>query len=75
LLHQLTPQLLKPSVTHALLALLAPIQAKYETSKEWQEITLKAYPPVEKSKAKNAKMKTRITSSEGIVAGRQGISS
>ncbi|RDL42175.1 Tyrosine--tRNA ligase [Venustampulla echinocandica] len=46
----LNPQLLKPAITQALLAILAPIQAKYQESKEWQEITLKAYPPVEKPK-------------------------
>jgi tyrosyl-tRNA synthetase len=47
---QLTPQLLKSGVTQALNDLLAPIQAKYQGSKEWQEVTLKAYPPAEKPK-------------------------
>ncbi|KAK1760168.1 tyrosyl-tRNA synthetase [Echria macrotheca] len=46
----LTPQLLKPAVSKALNALLAPIQAAYQASKEWQEVTLKAYPPEEKKK-------------------------
>jgi len=54
----LTPQLLKPAVTKALNALLAPIQAAYEASKEWQEITLKAYPPEEKKK-KEKKVKNK----------------
>lgn len=27
---------------------MAPIQAAYQADKEWQEITLRAYPPVEK---------------------------
>jgi tyrosyl-tRNA synthetase len=34
----------------ALNALIAPIQEKYQASKEWQEVALKAYPPVEKPK-------------------------
>ena len=41
----LTPQLLKPAVTAALLDLLAPIQAEMKGSKEWQDIEQKAYPP------------------------------
>ncbi|CAG8013731.1 unnamed protein product [Penicillium salamii] len=41
----LTPQILKPAVSAAMVSLMAPIQAAYETSAEWQEITLKAYPP------------------------------
>jgi tyrosyl-tRNA synthetase len=53
----LTPQLLKAAVTKALNDLLSPIQAKYQASKEWQEITLKAYPPVENPK-KEKKAKT-----------------
>ncbi|KAH8810967.1 tyrosyl-tRNA synthetase [Xylogone sp. PMI_703] len=48
----LTPQLLKPAVTQALLTILAPIQAKYQESKEWQEASLRAYPVVEKPKRK-----------------------
>ena len=39
---QLSPQILKPAVTAALNALLAPIQAKFQASKEWQELALKA---------------------------------
>ncbi|KAK5656717.1 hypothetical protein OQA88_4264 [Cercophora sp. LCS_1] len=46
----LTPQLLKPAVSKALNKLLAPIQEAYQKSKEWQEITLKAYPPEDKKK-------------------------
>jgi tyrosyl-tRNA synthetase len=56
----LTPQLLKPAVTAALNAILAPIQAKFEASKEWQDITLKAYPPVEAPK-KEKKVKNKGT--------------
>lgn len=33
----LTPQLLKPAVTKAITELLAPIQAEFQASKEWQE--------------------------------------
>ncbi len=47
---QLTPQLLKPAIAKALNSLLAPIQTAYQGSKEWQEVTLKAYPPEEKKK-------------------------
>ncbi|KAJ5317772.1 hypothetical protein PENANT_c004G04920 [Penicillium antarcticum] len=42
----LTPQLLKPAVAAGLVQLMAPIQAAYEADTEWQEIALKAYPPV-----------------------------
>ncbi|KAH9240478.1 hypothetical protein K456DRAFT_1885755 [Colletotrichum gloeosporioides 23] len=51
----LTPQLLKPAVTKALNALLAPIQASFQASQEWQEVTVKAYPPVEDDKKKKKK--------------------
>jgi tyrosyl-tRNA synthetase len=37
-------------VTESLNQLLSSIQAKFQASKEWQEITLKAYPPPEKPK-------------------------
>jgi tyrosyl-tRNA synthetase len=51
-LPQLTPQLLKPAVSKALNAILAPIQAAYQASSEWQEIALKAYPPPAKREKK-----------------------
>ncbi|KAJ5084443.1 tyrosyl-tRNA synthetase [Penicillium alfredii] len=41
----LTPQLLKPAAAEALTRLMAPIHNAYQASSEWQEITLKAYPP------------------------------
>ncbi|KAJ5455192.1 hypothetical protein N7475_010313 [Penicillium sp. IBT 31633x] len=41
----LTPQLIKPAAADALNRLMAPIHQAYESSPEWQEITLKAYPP------------------------------
>ncbi|KAI9929140.1 hypothetical protein ASPWEDRAFT_36890 [Aspergillus wentii DTO 134E9] len=53
----LTPQLLKPAVAKALIELMAPIQAAYQASTEWQEITLKAYPPATKKKEKKVKDK------------------
>ena len=50
------PQLLKPDVTNALLELLAPIQAEFKQSKEWQEVQTKAYPPPDvKKKVKKEK--------------------
>lgn len=48
----LTPQLLKAGITTALNHLLAPIQAEYRASPEWQEIEKKAYPPAEPVKKK-----------------------
>ena len=52
----MTPQLLKPAVTNALLELLAPIQEEFQKSHEWQEIASKAYPIAEvKKKEKKAK--------------------
>jgi tyrosyl-tRNA synthetase len=35
----LTPRLLKPAATKALIELTAPIHKAFEESKEWQEIT------------------------------------
>ena len=51
----LTPQLLKPAVTAALLDLLMPIQAEFQGSEEWKEIEKKAYPPREEKKKKKEK--------------------
>ncbi|KAK0652599.1 tyrosyl-tRNA synthetase [Cercophora newfieldiana] len=67
----LTPQLLKPAITKALTALLAPIQAAYQASKEWQEITLKAYPPEEKKK-KEKKVKNKGSRYPGAAKGAEG---
>ncbi|KAF9630831.1 Aminoacyl-tRNA synthetase class Ib [Lasiodiplodia theobromae] len=41
----LTPQLLKSGVTEAISKLLAPVQAAFDASPEWQEIEKLAYPP------------------------------
>ncbi|KAI0176715.1 tRNA synthetases class I-domain-containing protein [Pestalotiopsis sp. NC0098] len=45
----LTPQLLKAALTKALNELLAPIQAEYQASEEWQKTTELAYPPEKKA--------------------------
>lgn len=42
---QLSPQNLKPAVTDALNKLLAPIQADFQASQEWQKVEKDAYPP------------------------------
>ncbi|KAI0551152.1 tyrosyl-tRNA synthetase [Xylaria curta] len=55
----LTPQLLKPAVTKALHDIMIPIQDAYNASKEWQEVTLLAYPPPEKKQKKVKKIGTR----------------
>lgn len=70
----LTPQILKPAVTKALIELMAPIQAEFAASKEWQEVTLKAYPPVEvKKKVKKVKEKgTRYPGGGGGAAAEDG---
>lgn len=47
-----TPQLLKLAVSTALNKLLAPIQEAYHASTEWQEVSLKAYPPPAKKEKK-----------------------
>ncbi|KAI9803846.1 MAG: hypothetical protein M1825_001726 [Sarcosagium campestre] len=55
---KLTPQLLKSAVTTALVDLLAPIQADFQASPEWQKIEKSAYPPaVEEKKKKKPKDK------------------
>jgi tyrosyl-tRNA synthetase len=49
---RLTPQLLKNSVSKALVDLLAPIQEEYRASASWQEVEKKAYPSAEPVKKK-----------------------
>jgi tyrosyl-tRNA synthetase len=44
--------LLKGLVTESLNNLLSSIQAKFQASQEWQEITQKAYPPPAQKKKK-----------------------
>ena len=52
---KLTPQLLKGGATDALNDLLAPIQAEFQASLEWQELEKKAYPPAEPAKKEKKK--------------------
>lgn len=52
----LTPQMLKPAATAALLELLAPIHAEFQASKDWKEVAELAY-PVEPKKKKAKKNK------------------
>ncbi|KAF2102195.1 tyrosyl-tRNA synthetase [Rhizodiscina lignyota] len=56
----LSPQLLKPAVTSALIEILEPILEDFKKSPEWQDIEKKAYPPPptdEKKKKKEKKDK------------------
>ncbi|KAL8930785.1 MAG: hypothetical protein Q9208_000326 [Pyrenodesmia sp. 3 TL-2023] len=66
---RLTPQLIKPAITKALIELLKPIQEEYQASPEWQEITNKAYPPpeVKKKDKKPKKLGTRFPGAKGGV--------
>ena len=63
----LQPQILKPAVTDALLEILAPIRQAYDSSKEWQDVDQKAYPPPpapeKKKKVKN--LGTRFPGAKG----------
>ncbi|KAF5025423.1 hypothetical protein F66182_2483 [Fusarium sp. NRRL 66182] len=63
----LTPQILKPAVSAGLNEIMSSIMADYEASKEWQEITLKAYPqPAKEKKAKKVKnLGTRFPGAKG----------
>jgi tyrosyl-tRNA synthetase len=56
--------MIKPAVSAALVDLMAPIQAAYQASKEWQDITLKAYPPPVAEK-KQKKTKDKGTKDKG----------
>lgn len=62
---KLTPQTLKAAVTEGILALMNPIQADYQASKEWQEVTLKAYPPPVKKEKKVKNLGTRFPGAKG----------
>ena len=65
ILLKLTPQTLKAAVTEGILALMNPIQADYQASKEWQEVTLKAYPPPVKKEKKVKNLGTRFPGAKG----------
>ncbi|QIW99778.1 hypothetical protein AMS68_005296 [Peltaster fructicola] len=52
----LQPQTLKPAVTDALLEILGPIRAAFESDQEWQAVEKKGYPPpVVQTKVKKVK--------------------
>ncbi|KAF2403235.1 tyrosyl-tRNA synthetase [Trichodelitschia bisporula] len=53
----LTPQLLKPAISSALIELMKPIQEAYNSSPEWQANQRQAYPPPEEKKKKVKKDK------------------
>ncbi|KAF4625138.1 hypothetical protein G7Y89_g13034 [Cudoniella acicularis] len=61
----LTPQLLKNAVAKALIELMEPIQAAYQASSEWKEITLKAYPSVQRKEKKIKDKGSRYPGSKG----------
>ncbi|KAI0205318.1 tyrosyl-tRNA synthetase [Astrocystis sublimbata] len=67
-----TPQLLKPAVTKALHDIMTPIQDAYNASKEWQEITLLAYPPPVKKEKKVKNRGTRFPGAAGPEAAVDG---
>ena len=60
--------MLKPAITKALINLLKPLQEEYQASTDWQEITIKAYPP-EETKKKEKKVKNRGTKFPGFKGG------
>ena len=59
------PQNLKPAVTNALIELLEPVQKEFATTKEWQEVEKRAYPPLE-AKKKEKKVKNLGTKFPGV---------
>lgn len=66
---QLTPQQLKAAVAKGLNELLAPIQAAYQASKDWQEVALRAYPPPPK---KEKKVRDKGSRHPGAASARRG---
>jgi tyrosyl-tRNA synthetase len=57
-------------VAKALNELLAPIQAAYQASKDWQEVAIKAYPPPAK---KEKKVKDKGSRHPGKPAGNAAV--
>ena len=51
--------MIKSGVTSALIKLLEPIQADFQSSSEWQEIEKKAYPQAPETKKKEKKVKDK----------------
>jgi len=58
---QLTPQLLKQSVTTYLTTLLAPVREAFETSPRWKEVEQLAYPQAPPEPKKEKKVKNKGT--------------
>ena len=56
---QLSPQILKPAVADAIVELTAPIRAAFDANPDWQEVTLKAYPPPAPKQKKEKKQKDK----------------
>ncbi|KAM0435086.1 hypothetical protein ACHAPT_003175 [Fusarium lateritium] len=61
----LTPQMLKHAVAQGLIDIMTPIQADFQASQEWQELTLKAYPPPVKKEKKVKNRGTRFPGAKG----------
>ncbi|PVH95629.1 Nucleotidylyl transferase [Periconia macrospinosa] len=61
----LSPQILKPAVTDALIQLLAPVQAEFQASPTWKDIEVKAYPPPPAPPKKEKKKKDKGTGYPG----------
>ncbi|KAG5755594.1 hypothetical protein H9Q69_000979 [Fusarium xylarioides] len=58
--HVLTPKMLKVAVAKGLNEIMEPIRAEFAASNEWQEVTLKAYPPPVKKEKKVKNLGTRF---------------
>ncbi|KAI9673876.1 MAG: hypothetical protein M1817_002082 [Caeruleum heppii] len=70
---KLTPQLIKPAVSKALVGLLAPIQAEFQASAVWQEIEKKAYPPPAPEEKKKKKAKDKGNKYPGAGGATKGV--
>lgn len=57
--------MLKATVTQGLIDIMTPIQADFQASEEWQEVTLKAYPPPAKKEKKVKNRGTRFPGAKG----------
>ncbi|RSL38944.1 hypothetical protein BHE90_016345 [Fusarium euwallaceae] len=57
--------MLKATVTQGLIDIMTPIQADFQASEEWQEVTLNAYPPPAKKEKKVKNRGTRFPGAKG----------
>ncbi|KAJ4328000.1 Tyrosine--tRNA ligase cytoplasmic [Fusarium piperis] len=69
----LTPQMVKPAVAKALADIIAPIQAEFQASQEWQEVALKAYPAPAKKEKKVRNKGTQFPGAQGEEAKTDGV--